>query len=232
MSNLQTVPLSSKLLVNYFEDNSITYDIDYLNSKLRGKSFVNYLYNIQIDTNVAVSDDMSFNEKSELMLAWLEFRDVVSVDTLSYSLLNLLLIEKRAQIRFPSIFSEGESLKFIDENEEIITHMIEFMDSIVLFLLHKFDKQPIETFKVNSIDDPKYVPANLANIFAIEEFYVYYSLPFREKSWFVKQFENKHNVIVNSFLLAKNNILLGFINAIVKNKITPEDYCKFINAKI
>jgi len=232
MLNLVTVPLSSKLLINHFEDNSISYNIDYSNSKIKNVAFINYLYNIQIETNVAVDINSSYEEKSELFLTWLEFRDVIYIDTFAHTLLNLLLIEKDANIRFPSIFTEKESKQFIVENIDLINRIIEFMDSLILFLLYKFDEQPIETFNVKTVDDSNYVPKNVATIFSIEEFYTYYSLPFREKKWFSKYFETKHNTIISHFLLAPNNIILGFINAIVKNKITPEAFIGFMNAQL
>ena len=231
-SKLHPVPFSDKLLTDHFEDNSISYDVDYANSKYKGKKFLNYLYHIQIDTNVAVSLDLSYEERSELMTAWLNFRDVVHVDTLAFTLLNLLMVEKDGRVRFPSIFSEEESKRFIDENRELITRIVTFMDSIILFLLHKFDDQPIENFNVESIDDSNYIPRAVAQIFAIKDFFMYYALPFREKKWFVKQFEDHTNSIMMSFLLAEDNILLGFINAIVKNKITPERFCEFITTEL
>jgi len=230
MNDLVTIPLSDKLITNFLEDQTITYNIDYAKSSLQGKKFINYVYNVQINVNIAIDSNLSYEAKSELLLAWLDFRDILQLDTLTFSLMNILLIEKDSHMRYNSIFSEDESKRFIKENRKIIDKIIEFMDSVILFLLHKFDDREIETFKVEKIDDINYVPKNIATLFTINDFYVYYSMPFRKQSWFIRQFEDKRDPLIGYFLLSENNIILGLINAIVKNKITPERFCEFLNA--
>ena len=93
------VPIELKDLKKYFEDKTQSYQIDYLNSKLKGAQFLTYLSNLDVPCDLSNYDD-------ELLKEYFE----------SSMLVNIPLLEKAAMIvlfEHKGLVKEIKNAKFI-----------------------------------------------------------------------------------------------------------------------
>ena len=238
-NQLVTVPFKDKIIVNHFEldDDSLVYNVDYENSTLKGKEFVTYLNNINIPSNLYISDNVSYSEKEELLLTWLNHREIFEIDILTSTILDILFYLKEIDdINFKTMFSSEERDKFITDNKEFVEIIIVFLDSILFHLMVQYrfinqEKRDID------IDNADIVPRNIVNVFSFEQFFLYFSKPITpHKIWFIKQFEGR-NALIKYFYINKNP-LIAFVSCINKESITVDNtldfmkICKELNEKL
>jgi hypothetical protein len=218
MSNekLVTVPFSDKIITEHFQsEEEKVFLVDYKKSSLKDEKMMTYLSNTEIAVNLSVHEDLSYEEKEKLMIAWMKSKNLIPIDTLTIAWLDIIMRYKHRKAYFPSFMYGPEKDKFIERNQDFLNELVEFLDSIFFHNLVslEFDKKENAT---KIIDDPHAVPINVMNLFAIDLFYEYFIVKDpSHKTWYVHQFEKQPDII--SHYYANPNPLTAICN-ITKRK--------------
>ncbi len=193
--------------------------VDYPNSPLRGKSFLTYLGNINIESDILFEVDgksTTKEERFELIREYMVSRTLVGCPSLAITVASILTGFKGINEFFANVgnpvLTGPEILEFIELNKVLVNKWVLFFDSTLLFCLstnwkytesmgHPMDQYP-------SIDDPHWVGINYCQLFDVPGFMgIYFTREVDELAWFTKQFD------MNNYDLAQQNIFGYFMSA-------------------
>jgi hypothetical protein len=139
MSLVRTVaPISIDNLKQYFTDKSISYQIDYANSTLKGSKLLTYLSNLDIPADIDFKD-CSEQERLELIKDYLH----------SGMLLNVTSLEKEVILIMLELKSMTDSTiykQFIEDNIEIVKKWVSRIDSLILYNLYIIDSEEMKNY--------------------------------------------------------------------------------------
>lgn len=199
-------PVPIEQIKEYFKDKTTFFLIDYLQSKIQGKILLVYLSNLDIPSDLIITEAVTKEQKFELLEAYFDSKSVSNIPFLNVAATQIILyatgIESNSIIQNKPLTDE-ECEEFINIYQSLIDRWIHFIDSSMLFLIKSFNDldekiQVKENFE--NIDDGHYVGLNVINLFEIPGFLeLYFSTnrPLR-MSYFVQQFES-HMFKGNSF---------------------------------
>lgn len=191
-----TAPLKVEELKNFIEKKDTFYLIDYKNSELRDGIFLNYLSNLDLPCEVLLND-CSYNEKEQLLLAYLNSKNIVNIESLAFNVSKILLdyrgIETSDIFDNPALSTE-ETKQFIVSHEEVLKKWEHFFESTIvyaLYLMKDLDSENDIKSQVPHIDDSNYVGLNVVNLFQNPIFMEMFFIPGTrtELSFFVRQFD-------------------------------------------
>lgn len=191
-----TVPLKVEELKNFIEKKDKFYLINYKNSELRDGIFLNYISNLDLPCEIVLKDS-SYEEKANLLAAYLSSKNIVNIESLACNIANTLLefrgIDTSDVFTDPALNKE-ETQRFIKENEEQIIRWEQFLESTVVFALYimkELDKENDIKSQVPHIDDSNYVGLNVVSLMKVPIFMELFFLTGtrRELSFFTRQFE-------------------------------------------
>lgn len=129
-------PISIDNLKLYFENKNISYQIDYLNSKLKGSKLITYLSNLDlpVDIELNVSDE----EIYELIKNYMQSPMLVNIESLEIAVISIL--EEAKGLRF------GGHKEFIEENINLVNDWISKVDSLTLYNMYIINSEEIKDF--------------------------------------------------------------------------------------
>ncbi len=225
---MKSIPFSDKFITLYFEtEDDSCYEVNYETSKLKNDSFINYIYNVNIPTAVYVNPDLPYEDRSEIMLAWLNSRNLIPIDSFSNTLLSIILkTRQQDNTNISSFFNDEETKRFIKENQSVLELIVCFLDSILFHVQVMFDlKKQSDCNYLYDRDNA--IPKNTVNIFQLQDFFILYYRKLTYKPiWFKQQFEGK-NALVKYFYINKN-IITSLTKCILKEKINPDNFVNLI----
>lgn len=129
-----TAPIGLEDLKKHFNDKSVSYVIDYANSKLKGKKLLTYISNL--DLPIDISFDPNTEEGQELIKDYLESTFLVNVSSLEKAVIETLFV-----YRF-----EDSKNDFIKENKELLDLWARYLDSATLFNLYVVQEDTLKEF--------------------------------------------------------------------------------------
>lgn len=191
-----TAPLKVEELKNFIEKKDTFYLINYKNSELRDGIFLNYLSNLDLPCEVLLND-CSYEEKEQLLLAYLNSKNIVDIESIALNISKILLeyrgINTNDVFENPALTKE-ETLKFILAHEDVIKKWEHFFESTIvyaLFIMKDVDSENDIKSQVPHIDDSNYVGLNIVNLLQNPVFMEMFFIPGTrtELSFFVRQFE-------------------------------------------
>ena len=198
MNYVQTIaPIPIDQIKEYFKDKTTFFMVDYEQSKIRGKVLLVYLSNLDIPSDLVITESTPKDQKFELIEAYFNGNSVSNIPYLNVAAAQIVLqaINIDSDTLFKNkLLSYEECEEFINKNENLVGRWIHFLDSTMIFLLKMFENLD-ETLKVKDnfqvIDDPHYVGLNIVNLFNIPEFLRLYFSTDRPLSltYFTQQFE-------------------------------------------
>jgi hypothetical protein len=168
------VPIPIEDLKKSFVDKSIVYAIDYANSRLKGKAFLAYISNLNVNVRLRLEDG---DEKNELISEYLKLPLVVNILELELHVIELLLTMKAL------VPSNEVKAKIIADNSEILDKWMTVLDSLIIYPFQTImdGKGPIdredfqkalEEYPIDNTDSP--VGINFVNLLKHHDFFVYY----------------------------------------------------------
>jgi len=162
-------PIAIEDLKKYFLDKSITYNIDYTNSKIKGVKLLTYISNLDIPCNISFNDK---NEQEELLKEYLNSSALCSIPSLEILTINLLLEYKEIHIENLMPYKN-----FITDNLEIIKQWESKLDSLTLYNMYIVNSPEMQEFAKGFPEDNtgELVGINFLSLLKHENFYIYYS---------------------------------------------------------
>ena len=178
MKNLKTIPMSTQEIQELFLSQDTHYQIDLLNSKLKGEAFITYIANMQINCSIEKDSLLESRDKLELLKFYFKFRQTVKCDTLLLASAHILLRSRNISFEMDdSWLSVDEMDLFISENQNAITNASCFIDSSLVFV-PTFNNNyrdlvftpSVQNGLIEVIEDPDFIGVNTLGLFTIPEF--------------------------------------------------------------
>lgn len=210
-------PLTMEQLRMGIEDPEIFYVINYAESVgYEGRKLLVYLSNLAINCDIQFSDAVTYEQRAELMLEYMNLKSILRVPVLAVAAATLLTALKGIDDFYLSVvkpmFDKDEIIQFLTDNQILVNQWRIFMDSMVVFTMmtnqdflrengnykeveipntdqtYLLCTEPEKFFPV--IDDENVIGKNFTNLFYIPAFMEYfYSVPGSTFYYFKKQFE-------------------------------------------
>ena len=211
------------------------YNISYKNSELKGVEFITYILNSSKLCNIKDYEDIPFDEKSKMMDILFNYStDMVYIPDMFNSLMYCLFNIKGIEVKdySDSFLAKEEIKQFIKENNEYMTKLIKFFDSLFVLMLTVSlimskdeditDKKLMEYYKEVNVIEEKQVNSNVCSLLFESRFYEYYSKPIDESlvSFYKVEFTEKmfnHKTIM-SVLLNNSNSIMNKMMIMLNNK--------------
>ena len=182
---ITTAPIEINELKKYFSDKTISYTIDYANSKLQGIKLLTYLSNLDLPCDIMIDQDsLQFRD---LLSVYLNAPFIVSVPVLEIATIEMLL-EYRNLI-------EGDKYNtFIKDNEEIISHWSSILDSMAVYNMYTVQSKKLGEWATNRPhnDTDTTVGINFVSLFKYSGFYMYYKNVKQEDMQFYDSYFNQN----------------------------------------
>jgi len=171
-----TVPMPVKDLHHVISNNDQVYQVDYSNSKIKGKPFIFYLANLNVKTKIDL-ECMTKDELKELLSTYMQINTLFKCEELNVLVMAVLLhfmgsdTGDVVSFEVPSGFMD----EFVEENSDLITRYFLFCSSMVKYCdyiksIAKHDAPDLTGYD-GVIDDPKYVGVNVVWLFEIPSFF-------------------------------------------------------------
>ena len=203
---MMKLPLTDEELLEFVENQDKVFDIEITNDEFDNKTSLIYISNLNIKCNCLFNDS---NKKLDFIKEYLLSNRIVSIENVEKMLLKIILISIGYKLKdFESDITEEECEKFIKDNEELISKLQTFLDSLVIYGISTYvqeDKKKDFMKDIETIDDAEYIGLNVVNLLKYQELSFYYV--FRnigEQYNFVKQF--------NDYIFDGKNLFYYFNN--------------------
>lgn len=203
---MMKLPLTDEELLEFVENQDKVFDIEITNDEFDNKTSLIYISNLNIKCNCLFNDS---NKKLDFIKEYLLSNRIVSIENVEKMLLKIILISIGYKLKdFEADITEEECEKFIKDNEELISKLQTFLDSLVIYGISTYvqeDKKKDFMKDIETIDDAEYIGLNVVNLLKYQELSFYYV--FRnigEQYNFVKQF--------NDYIFDGKNLFYYFNN--------------------
>jgi len=138
-------PIPIEELKKYFTDKSISYVVDYDESKLKGAKLLTYISNLDMPIDVKMTSENRY----ELLEEYIKFPMILNCHSLEVLLIDVLLEAKGLH--------SGLHSDFISEHKEILDKWINKIESLTLYNMHtikdeKFN-QYVESYPKDDTDE-------------------------------------------------------------------------------
>lgn len=205
MNNLVILPLEEDVLWDIIENGQqqpIVVDVASSYANLNDK-ILYYISNAELDVTFDWSG-CDFDTKNSIMLSYINLNRIYKNDELNRTLFDLMLCYKGIETDCQGIFTLDQCIDFINNNLELFSKLIPFIDSAILLIgngfapLNKyFQPDMFEQVTDNTLS------LNVSCLFSIPEFVVYYSiLDQTNLKWYTIQFDKPiydnntlHNIV-------------------------------------
>ena len=212
-----TAPIAIDHLKKYFNNKNLQFHINYTQSKLQSKKLFTYLSNLDVPSDLVLSDNIGFNEKSELLYEYMTSPIIINLPIFNLAASSIVFRKKGFDLKdaYPvPYFTEEEIDRYIDEYGEIVTRWVTFLDSCTIYAQKCVPELNVEEFLTGGIDiitDRNYVGYSIVNLFSLDFFFhnyykkslgtLYYFKPYFEENMFLGKslfayFATKHNFLL------------------------------------
>lgn len=129
--DIKTAPFNTKDLHDIFK-NKPHINLDVRNSSLKGEELISYLTNMKVACSLVNDPELTYEEKEELLRAFITYKYSTTCDTLLHSFASTLMVFRDAQFVFCDWMSEKELKQFADNNKELLEINANFIDGMLV----------------------------------------------------------------------------------------------------
>lgn len=200
------LPLTDEELLEFVENQDKVFDIDIVNDEFDNKTSLIYISNLNIKCNCLFNDS---NKKLDFIKEYLLSSRIVSIENIEKMVIKVILYSIGYKLKdFEADITEEECKKFIKDNEELVSKLQTFLDSLVIYGISTYvqeDKKKDFMKDIETIDDVEYIGLNVVNLLKYKELSFYYVFKdIGEQYNFVKQF--------NDYIFDGKNLFYYFNN--------------------
>lgn len=178
MEKLKTIPMSTEDIQELFMNQDHHYNIDLLNSKLKGEAFITYIANMQISCSIQKDSQLDSETKLNVLEFFFSFRQTIKCDTLLLTCAHILLRSRKIDFdTSDSWLSIEEMDTFILNNKEQIKNSSDFLDSSLVFIpsfnnnyRESIFEPSIEAGSIEVVEDPNFLGVNILGLYTIPSF--------------------------------------------------------------
>lgn len=200
------LPLTDEELLEFVENQDNVFDIEVNNDEFDNKTSLIYISNLNIKCNCSFNDS---TKKLDFIKEYLLSNRIVSIENIEKMVIKIILYSIGYKLKdFEADISEEECEKFIKDNEELVSKLQTFLDSLVIYGISTYvqeDKKKDFMKNIQVIDDNEYIGLNIVNLFKYKELSFYYVFKsIGEQYNFIKQF--------NDYIFDGKNLFYYFNN--------------------
>jgi len=200
------LPLTDEELLEFVENQDKVFDIEITNDEFDNKTSLIYISNLNIKCNCLFNDS---NKKLDFIKEYLLSNRIVSIENVEKMVIKIILYSIGYKLKdFEADITEEECEKFIKDNEELVSKLQTFLDSLVIYGISTYvqeDKKKDFMKDIKIIDDAEYIGLNVVNLLKYQELSFYYVFrDIGEQYNFVKQF--------NDYIFDGKNLFYYFNN--------------------
>ena len=200
------LPLTDEELLEFVENQDKVFDIDIVNDEFDNKTSLIYISNLNIKCNCLFNDS---NKKLDFIKEYLLSSRIVSIENIEKMVIKVILYSIGYKLKdFEADITDEECEKFIKDNEELVSKLQIFLDSLVIYGISTYvqeDKKKDFMKDIETIDDVEYIGLNVVNLLKYKELSFYYVFKdIGEQYNFVKQF--------NDYIFDGKNLFYYFNN--------------------
>ncbi|CAB4170744.1 hypothetical protein UFOVP909_130 [uncultured Caudovirales phage] len=162
---MYTIPFDSETLRSIITGDIKSPEIDYTNSKIKGKNFITYLSNLKYESLNINMSMVSFEEKSELICEFIKHNSSCHINQLEATVIKCLfyfrgydlsLVDKSEDDKAcleQCILSNDEVQQFVEHNKDLIKQLSEILDGVLLYAIKNLTayKEELGDFITNNI---------------------------------------------------------------------------------
>jgi len=181
------IPFDSENLKKIITGEIFDLNVDYVNSKLKGKNFITYFSNLKYKNINIILDGMTVEDKEQLVLEYIKHQSMVNIEQLESTMLKCLFQYKGFNFKLiskfdmpflnKSILTDNEIVSFIEKNKETIDTLVNILDGVLLYAiknLNSYKEEFGDKITDNLITDKKEIGKTFVNLFSNETFNYYY----------------------------------------------------------
>jgi len=236
------IPFDSETLKSIITGKITSPEIDYVNSKIKGKNFITYLSNLKYDNLVIDFGSTSIEERTELVTEYIKHNSTCHIEQLeatitkslfSYKGYNLSLVDKSEEDKpflEKSILSNEEVKQFVEVNKDLIKQLAELLDGVLLYAIKNLNdyKESLGDFvTTNIIVEKQEIGKTFVNLFENPTFNCHYygSLPsFDDIKYFDHYFDRPiySGQTLMNYITSSNCVIFPLLKMIIDVQFTPE----------
>jgi hypothetical protein len=182
---MYTIPFDSETLRSIITGEIKSPEIDYTNSKIKGKNFITYLSNLKYENLNIDFSSVSLDERFDLVCEFIKHNSTCHIEQLEATVIKCLFYFKGYTLSLVDkseddkpflqkcIFSNEEIQQFVETNKHLIVQLCELLDGVLLYAIKNLtaykeahgdfvtnntviEKQDIGKTFVNLFDNPTF----------------------------------------------------------------------------
>jgi hypothetical protein len=239
---MYTIPFNSETLKSIITGDIKSPEIDYVNSKIKGKNFITYLSNLKYENLNIDFSIVSFEERCELLCEFIKHNSTCHIEQLESTLIkslffykgyDLALVDKSEDdkpILDKCVLSNKEIEKFVKDNIDLIKQLSELLDGVILYAIKNLNvyKEEVGDFVTdNVIIEKQEIGKTFVNLFNNPTFNCHYygSLPrFNDLKYFDHYFDRpiySGKTLIN-FITSPQCLIFPLLKMVIDVQYTPE----------
>lgn len=236
------IPFESETLKSIITGKIASPEIDYTNSKIKSKNFITYLSNLKYE-NVGINfSDVSYEERSELLLEFIKHNSICHIEQLEASLVkslfyyrgyDLSLVDQSIddqQFLQKSILSNEEIKQFVNANRDAVKQLGDLLDGVLLYAIKNLNayREELGNFiTTNIVEEKQVVGKTFVNLLNNPTFNCHYygSLPkFDDLKYFDYYFDKPiySGKTLMSFITTPQCVIFPLLKMVIDVQFTPE----------
>lgn len=191
MRYIETIlPPSPEVIKEKFLDPNVVFVVDYANSKLKGRVFLTYLTNLELEYRIKIE---RVEDANELLEAYLNASMMISSVEMEELALNMLLAYNGAPHRL-----DYDPTPFIEKNGDILERWSSLLASMEIYTLSRIEQVKGDA-TAPVVDGSDMTGCNFANLLKYPE---YTAIAMQERSDRVKYYRH----MFEEYVFAGNNL--------------------------
>ena len=239
---MYTIPFDSDTLKSIITGDIKSPEIDYANSKIKGKNFITYLSNLKYENLVIDFSSVSFEERCELLSEYIKHNSTCHIEQLESTIIkslffyrgyDLSLVDKSEDdkiVLVKCILTNEEIQEFVEKNKDLVKQLAELMDGVLLYAiknLNAYREELGDFVTTNVIVEKQDIGKTFVNLFDNPTFNCHYygSLPrFDNLKYFDHYFDRpiySGKTLIN-FISSPKCFIFPLLKMILDVQYTPE----------
>jgi len=239
---MYTIPFDSETLKDIITGKITSPEVDYTNSKIKGKNFITYLSNLKYE-NISINfSEVAFEERCELIAEYIKHSSMCHIEQIEASVVKILFYYKRYNLTLvdqsiddqeflqKSILSNNEVQQFGDSNIELVKQLGDLLDGVLLYAIKNLNayKEELGNFiTTNVMEEKQQVGKTFVNLLNNPTFNCHYygSLPkFDDLRYFDYYFDKPiySGKTLMTFITAPQCVIFPILKMVIDVQFTPE----------
>lgn len=239
---MYTIPFESETLKDIITGKITSPEVDYTNSKIKGRNFITYLSNLKYE-NISINfSDVTFEERCELIVEYIKHSSTCHIEQLEASVIkslfyykgyNLTLVDQSIDDQDflqKSILSNSELQQFVDSNVGLVKQLGDLLDGVLLYAIKNLNayKEELGDFiTTNVVEEKQQVGKTFVNLLNNSTFNCHYygSLPkFDDLRYFDYYFDKPiySGKTLMTFITAPQCVIFPILKMVIDVQFTPE----------